>query len=168
MEYLDIVDRDDNIIGSASKHDANDNRLGHRIIHVFLFADDGRIALQLRGKDLYWCPDHWSTAVGGYVSKGQTYEEAAMREFQEELGTTSPLTFLAKDIYDVPGGGFKHLHIYTTTYNGPFNPSPHEVQRVEYFSIDQIRDMITNGEKFHPELLYLLHKYYLDTDAQIC
>ena len=35
-----------------------------------------------------------------------------------------------------------------------------KVEKVEFFSLDKIQEMINDGEKFHPELLFLLEKHF--------
>ena len=91
MEILDIVDQNDNIIGQAPKDDAYENKLGHRIVHVLIFNDQKKMVLQLRSANVSFCPLHWSTAVGGHVQAGETYEQAAIREYEEELNLASKL-----------------------------------------------------------------------------
>jgi len=161
MEFLDIVNENDEAVGKAPKQEIYQNKLIHRIVHVLIFNDKGEMALQLRGKELPFCPDHWSTAVGGHVQSGEEPETAALREYKEELGETTPITFLFKDFYGDNSGLKKFLYTYKSSSNGPFeNTSPREVQRVEFFTIETIKQMIEDGEKFHPELLFLLEKHY--------
>jgi 8-oxo-dGTP pyrophosphatase MutT (NUDIX family) len=105
-------------------------------------------------------PQTWSTAVGGHVDFGETYEEAARREYNEELGIESELEFLFKDYYEGEIEGRKFFTVFKTIYEGPFNLSPSEVEKVEYFSIPEIQTMIDGGEKFLPELLFILKKYF--------
>lgn len=161
MEFLDIVNDEDKVIGKAPKKEIYQNKHIHRIIHVLIFNDKNEMALQLRGKTLPFCPDHWSTSVGGHVQSEEKPEIAALREYKEELGETTPITFLFKDFYGDERGLKKFLYTYKSLSNGPFeNTSPREVQRVEFFTIETIKQMIENGEKFHPELLFLLKKHY--------
>ena len=160
MEYLDIVDSDDKIAGRASKEDIYDKKLRHRIVHIIIFNNEGKMALQMRGQTVTFCPNHWCTAVGGHVQSGETYEQAAVREYQEELGTTSELTFLGKDKYEIPNLPPKFLATFTARSNGSFEPDPTAVSRVDFFTMDAIREMITAGEPFHPELLFLLKQYF--------
>ena len=160
MEFLDVINDRDEVIGKASKKEIYEKSLQHRIIHVLIFNDKGEMALQLRSKNVSFCPQHWSTSVGGHVQSGETYEEAALREFQEELGITTKIDFMSKDKYIKDKLLKKILGTFKTTFNGPFNIDPDDVERVEFFSLEKIQEMIDNGEKIHPELLFLLRKHF--------
>lgn len=160
MEILDIVNQHDEVIGKASRDEIYEKLLPHRIVHVLIFNDKKEMALQLRSKTVSFCPSHWSTTVGGHVQTGENYEEAAMREYEEELGIKSVLTFFDKVIYEVENKPKKFLTIFTTECNGPFSKDPSDVEKVEFFPLDTIRNMIQKGEKFHPELLFILQKYF--------
>jgi len=158
VEFLDIVDEHDAVVGRASHSDIYVNKHPHRIVHVLLYNTRGEMALQMRSAQKAFCPLHWCTAVGGHVQSGESYEQAAFREFHEELGMTAELTYLRKDRYDDHRGITKFLTTYTAEYDGPFEVNPEEVGRVEYFSQDTLKQMIADGEKFHPELLFLLER----------
>lgn len=160
MEYLDVVDDDDRVIGRASEKDIYEKRLMHRIVHIFIFNGKGELALQFRSRHKPFCPHHWSTSVGGRVQSGEDYEAAAMREYEEELGRKGELRFAFKDLYAAPDGLRKFLVTFTTVFDGPFRINPDEVERVEFFSLRKIQEMVKHGEKFHPELLFLLEKHY--------
>ncbi|MFA6215486.1 MAG: NUDIX domain-containing protein [Patescibacteria group bacterium] len=161
MEILDIVDKNDNVINQASKDDAYKKQLCHRIVHVLIFNNEGKMALQLRSGQVAFCPKHWSTAVGGHVQTGESYEQAALREYQEELGTTSQLEFLFKDFYAVPEIPNKFLATFKTIFNGPFKPDLTVVEKVDFFSLEEIKEMIKQKEKFHPELLFILQNHFI-------
>ena len=96
-EIIDIIDRNNNVIGSASVNTAHEQNLMHRVVGVFVFdANDG---------DLYFQTDNkygkLDIAVGGHVQKGETCEAAAQREMLEEIGLKEPLqcisTFLPEN-----------------------------------------------------------------------
>ena len=156
MEYLDIVNDNDQVIGNAPRPEIYEKKLTHRIVHVIVFNDTGEMALQLRSSNVKFCPLHWSTTVGGHVLAGESYEQAAKRECKEEVGIALPLKYAFKETYTKPDGTKKFLSIFTATFNGPFEVDLQEVERVEYFSKEKINDMICQGEKFHSELLYLI------------
>ena len=159
MEMMDIVNENDQVLGSTSREEIYAKQHYHRIAHVIIFNNKKEMALQLRSKTISFCPGHWTTAVGGHVQAGETYEDAALREYKEELGTTSKLKFIAKDYY-APPERKKFLGIFETTYNGPFKLEKGKVDKVEYFSLKKIQEMLDSGEKFHPELTFILKKHY--------
>ena len=158
MEYLDIVNEADQVVGRASKEDIYAQKLWHRIVHVLIFNEHGEIALQLRSRECSYCPLHWSTSVGGHVQSGETYEAAALREYREELGVNSHLEPVEKILFTTNHGLKKFLLVFRTIYTGAFAPRPQEVEQVAFFSKNKIQDMIRAGEKFHPELLFILQK----------
>ena len=97
MEVLDRVDENDKVIGQTTKDEAHKYAHIHRVAAVFVFAQDGNLYVQehIKTGNAY---DH---SVGGHVLRGESYDEAAKREAEEELDITEPLTklgaFLSKD-----------------------------------------------------------------------
>lgn len=160
MEILDVVDEEDNVIGQMAHEDIDKKLLPHRIVHVLIFDGEGKMVLQKRSANKSFCPLHWSTAVGGHVQSGEDYEDAAMREFKEELGVDAPVEFMFKAKYDDPRGFFMLLSIFKAKFDGSFNVNPEEVECVKSFSIRDMLDMIERGEPFHPELKFLLKEYF--------
>ena len=157
-ETLDIVNDQDEVIGRATRKEVYQKRLQHRIVHVLIFNKQDEMLLQLRAKTVSFCPLHWSTAVGGHVQTGESYEEAADRECVEELGKTTKLEFFSKDRYQIEGVK-KFLVVYKAKTDQVFEAGE-EVERIDYFSINKIKEMKNNGEEFHPELLFLLEKHF--------
>ena len=152
MEFLDVVNGKDEVIDKASRNEVYEKSLKHRIVHVLLFNNEGRLALQLRSQNTSFCPGHWSTSAGGHVRSGETYEEAAIREMKEEIGIEASIKPLCKLKYKN-----KLLKIFKAKYEGvcKFNE---EVDNVIFFSLSQIKEMVKMGDKFHPELLFLINE----------
>ena len=131
----------------------------HRIIHVLIFNDHGKMALQLRSQTVGFLPLHWTTVVGGHVQAGETPGQAAKREMQEEIGIDVPIERLFETVYEPPHipGMKKFLTIFRAKYNGPFSPDPEAVKRIEFFDFDIIKQMIEKGEKIHSELIQVMN-----------
>jgi len=95
-EITDIVDKENNIVGSADVATAHKEKLRHRVVGVFVFNTDGDLFIQTGNK--YGKLD---LSVGGHVRKGEEYEDAARREMFEELGLVAQIshvsTFLPKE-----------------------------------------------------------------------
>jgi len=156
---MDVVNKDDEIIGKASKREIYEKKLLHRIVHVMIFNRNGEMLLQMRGNVSY-CPFHWSTSVGGHVRSGESCRDAALREYKEELGTNSKIELFSKDFFKGTQGPDKFLYTFKSVYDGPFNTDQKDVEKIGFFKIKGIEKMIENGERFHPELLFLLRKHF--------
>ncbi|MBN2094550.1 MAG: NUDIX domain-containing protein [Candidatus Aenigmarchaeota archaeon] len=159
-ELVDVVDMLDKVVDTVPKSEIYRNFHTHRVVHVIAFDQTGKIALQLRSKACNFCPEHWSSSAGGRVKAGEDYEDAAVRKFQEDLGLTSRLEFFSKDYYTSDDGLSKWIVAFRAKCCGPFKTNP-EVQKIDFFEAEKIKGMIESGEKFNPDLKYLLEKYFL-------
>lgn len=90
-DIIDVIDKNNNVVGSTDVKTAHEQKLTHRVVGVFVFnADDDELYLQTDNK--YGKLD---IAVGGHVQKGETYESAAQREMHEEIGLKTPLQHIS-------------------------------------------------------------------------
>jgi len=96
VEYLCLVDEEDNLIGRATRSECHSRKLLHRSVYVFVVNSESKLLLQKRSmsKDLY--PGYYTGSATGHVDYGETYEEAAHRELKEELGIDGKLIYLGK------------------------------------------------------------------------
>lgn len=160
MEYLDIIDANNNVIGTAPKPDIYAKQLPHRIAHVWLFNDEGKLAVAMRAKEVSYKPLHWSSTAAGHVSAGESVLEAAYRELMEECEIKTDLELKDTVWYEGAPGFKKILGLCEGRYQKPINIHNAEVDRVEFFSLDEIRELINRGELMHPEFVFLFQKHY--------
>ncbi len=165
MEFLDIVNTNDTVIGRASREEVYKQKLTHRIAHVFVFNTQGKLLLQLRSGNVDFFPHCWVTSVGGHVMSGETPEQAAHRETMEEIGVKLKLAPAYYELYDDPRGLKKFLYTFTAEHNGPFTHDAHDVTELRFVPLQKVWGMIRDGEPFHPELLFLLNKHYKSADV---
>lgn len=85
MVKINIVNENDESIGAEDKDFAIEQGLIHQVVRIFVFNDKNELYLQKRGANQTF-PNTWDQSAGGHVDEGETYEEAALRELQEELG----------------------------------------------------------------------------------
>ena len=165
MEFLDVVNDKDEVTGRAEKEEVYEKRLAHRIVQVLVFNAKGEMMLQLRSKNKKGYPHYWSPSAGGHVQSGETYDEAATRELEEELGVKADLKLMRKEAFY--GKVFwnnlpikKMIAFFSTRHDGPFRMEESDIEKIEFFGMDRIKTMIARGEKIHPELLFFLKKHY--------
>ena len=147
QELFYWVDEQDRVLGSITRAEAHGGSFKiHRGIWVMVFNRNGELFLQKRSlsKDLH--AGLWSISVGGHVTYDQTYEEAARREFVEELGIkASPLKLLGKFRFS----GKKETEIdcvYRSRHNGPFELNQKEIDRGEFFAPSVIEESVRSAK----------------------
>ena len=102
-ELLDLVDEEDNIVGSVTKAQANSSpEIIHREIRIILYDSEGKILVQKRSPKKKVYPGVWAEACQGHVPCGMNYEEAAHKELLEELGFDTSLRYLRKTFVRFP------------------------------------------------------------------
>lgn len=157
MELFDLVDKQDTIIGVTNKKKAHAEGDLHRVAAVYVFDKQGRLYVQIHKKDggLY---DH---SVGGHLVQGETYEQGAAREAEEELGITQPLKKLSV-FYSDENDTMQHMFgLFTcvASDNWQFIPN-NEVEEIVPMTIDEIQQlMITNREKFTGGFVNTMKEY---------
>jgi len=157
-EILAVVDANDREIGGERRDVIHARDLLHRAVHVFVFGRDGRLLLQQRSaqKDTY--PLHWE-CVGGHLSPGEKYREAAGREVQEELGVPAgDLHFLIK-LCACRETGWEFIEVYRAVIESDPLPHPAEVIAVEWAKPGAVlREIANNGRLFSPSFLHSVGK----------
>ncbi len=83
---LKIVDGEGNILGEATREEIHRKGLLHREVHVWLVTPKNEIIFQRRSKSAETYPNLLDATAGGHVEIGQTFEEGALTELEEETG----------------------------------------------------------------------------------
>lgn len=163
-EIFDVVDEHDRVVRQAPRSVVHAKKLLHRAVHIFAFNDRGELLLQLRSATKDEFPLHYTSSASGHLGAGESYEDAAPRELEEELGVRAPLEWLAK----FPAGpetANEHTVLFRTAPDAPISSGslridPGEIERIDVLSIDQIARLIeTERERFSPPFLVLFNWY---------
>lgn len=155
-EVIDIINREDEVVGQAVISEIYKKKFPHRIVHVLLMDEDGKIACQIRSKHKSFCPGCYSTSVGGHVQFGETPEEAAKREMKEELGRKGNVSLLFSEWYCGAQKIQKKLFVYKSTIKPPFKINKLEVDKIEYLPTEKI--LLKKVSQVHPELRFVITK----------
>lgn len=85
-EYLPVVEPNGLVVGKSPRDFCHSGAKPlHPVIHIHIIDRFSRIYLQKRPMTKDIQPGKWDTAVGGHVSFGENFHEAAFREAFEEL-----------------------------------------------------------------------------------
>lgn len=85
-EYLDIVDKNDRIVGKMKRSEVYKTDLpNHRIVNAFVINSKGQIWTPRRASNKKIFPLYLDASMAGHVKSGETYDQAFKRELQEEL-----------------------------------------------------------------------------------
>lgn len=162
-----VVDENDNEIGSAMLDEVHQKGLYHRIVSVFVEEESGRMLLQLRGPGVKVFPNCWDQAAGGHVDIGQSYEQTAVNEAEEELGLQGiTLKTLGTHRSNTQEGDriinqFERAYLAQIPYGTPLKPQADEISALQWFEPTELKAQITERpEKFTPGLLYCLKEYF--------
>lgn len=136
-EIFDVVDENDRVTGSATRHEVHTRSLRHRAIHIFVFNKTGELFLQRRSrwKDVH--PLRWDSSAAGHVNSGNDYEETARRELTEELGVKAPIEEIGS-VAACPGTGWEFVRLYRAQHEGPFTLPPAEIETGGWFTLEQL------------------------------
>ena len=152
-ELLDWIDEQGNVITAIPKKEAYEKQRIINIVHTFVIEpENGKIFLQKRAPHVLYKPNCWCTSAGGHVRAGEQIDVAAKRELAEEIGIETTPQYLEKIQYKHHNGHVMHLHIYATITDEKVYFTDGEVSEGEYFSLEEIDTLLTQGEFIHPQL----------------
>lgn len=86
IEWVDIVDEQNNVIAQSSRQQMRAQRLRHRATYIVVHDGMGKILVQRRTESKDFHPGKLDATAGGVVQSGENYLESARREAEEELG----------------------------------------------------------------------------------
>jgi len=86
-ELIDILNKNGKFTGEVQlKSEAHRLGLYHSSVHIWFYTTDGKVLLQKRAKNKDTYPDLWDISVAGHIASGESKENAALREIEEEIG----------------------------------------------------------------------------------
>ncbi|WP_030244120.1 MULTISPECIES: NUDIX hydrolase [unclassified Streptomyces] len=147
-EILDIVDEHDQVIGQSPRGEAYAGGLRHRCVFILARDAEGRIFVHRRTPTKLVFPSLYDMFVGGVVGAGETYESAALREAEEELGVTGlpRPRYLFKFLYDDGAGRSWWSAVYEVTCELPVRPQSEEIAWHDFLSEDEVRRRLRDWE----------------------
>ncbi|MBT3510376.1 MAG: NUDIX domain-containing protein [Nitrospina sp.] len=155
-EIYNVVDENDQILGTASRKQIHKNNLLHRSIHVLVFNSKNELFLQKRAPSKDENPGLWDTSSAGHVDAGESYDECAHRELWEELGLKANLKTSIKisacqETYN------EHVQVYSCITDAEININQEEISEGAFFSLSQVqKEVACNPAQFTSSFKMLL------------
>ncbi len=163
-ELVQIVDESNNETGTVTRGEMRKKCLIHRASYVLVFNSRGELFLQKRTmtKDVY--PGFYDIAAGGVVLAGESYEESARRELEEELGIADvDITHHFDFFYEDIKGGKPHNRVWgsvwSCTYDGEMKLQEEEVESGQFVDTDTLFSMAEN-ENFTPDGIVVMNRFF--------
>ncbi|MFF9818871.1 NUDIX hydrolase [Streptomyces sp. NPDC014006] len=147
-EILDIVDENDQVVGRSPRGEAYARGLRHRCVFIQARDADGRVFVHRRTPTKLVFPSRYDMFVGGVVGAGESYDDAALREAEEELGVTGlpRPTYLFKFLYDDGAGQSWWSAVYEVRCELPVRPQAEEVAWHTFLTEDELRGRLAEWE----------------------
>ena len=101
--------------------------------------------LQQRQADKDQYPGHWDSAAAGHLEPGESYETAAQRELQEELGLTGTLR-LVTEVPASAATGWEQVRLYEYQTAQEPQPNPVEVLDGAFLTLPEIEEMLSQPD----------------------
>jgi 16S rRNA (adenine1518-N6/adenine1519-N6)-dimethyltransferase len=140
-ELLEIVDEQDRVTGTATRKEIHRQGLMHRAVHIFVFNARGKIYVQRRSSAKDRHPLKLDSSAAGHVDPGETYEQTAVRELQEELGIRADI----QEILRVPASeetDQEHVALFKTVTRQDPIPNADEIVWGGFMPLDRLSELM--------------------------
>ncbi|WP_416984210.1 NUDIX domain-containing protein [Streptomyces sp. T028] len=147
-EILDIVDENDQVVGQFPRGRAYAEGMRHRCVFIQARDAEGRVFVHRRTPTKLVFPSLYDMFVGGVVGAGEAYDEAALREAEEELGVSGlpRPEFLFKFLYNNGAGQSWWSAVYEVRCALPVSPQVEEVAWHAFLSEEEVEQRLSEWE----------------------
>ena len=161
-EEVDLVDNKDHVVGVATIERCLREGLLHRAIAVLVKRRNGAVVLQQRSRNDSWQPGMWTISCTGHVRRGESYQQAAIRELGEELGLKSKVEEFRKFLLPpIASKGITELEwitLFTTLTDAHLTIDAVELESALEVSQHELRKVLTDWP-LAPDAKIILGEY---------
>lgn len=152
-EFVVLVDQNDQKLGLMEKQQAHIAGLLHRAFSVFVFNSKGELMIQQRAASKYHSPTLWTNTCCSHPRDNETYEQAAHRRLEEEMGFDCELDYKFNFIYKahLENDLIEHEldHVFIGTFDDEPKLNPDEVMAYRWVELDDLKkDMEKNPQNY--------------------
>jgi isopentenyldiphosphate isomerase len=156
-EPVEIVDEDGTVLRVVARRVMRERRLLHRCAYVLVLNPRGELYVhrRTRTKDVY--PGFYDVTAGGVCAVGESFDDGAARELEEELGVAERPSFRFVHRYDGEDGHVLGA-VYDVVWDGPIQHQASEVAWGAFEPIDRVEERI-GREPFCPDGLEVYRRW---------
>ena len=169
-ERIMLVDRSDNILGSATKEEAHllknieEKGMLHRAFSLFLFNSDNKLMMQQRSNEKITFPNLYTNTCCSHPLHTIPMEQdpisgikyAAIRRIEDELGIVDikfeDIKLMTRIIYygesSSDWGEHELDHVLIVKKDVKFKANPNEVRNVYFLGKDELDEFLKNDNHF--------------------
>lgn len=166
-EIVDIVDGNNNVIGSERRRIAHERGLLHRASHVFIFNSSGELLIQRRSHEKSICPGKLDFSAAEHLEQGESYLDGAVRGVTEELSIKAELEELRgprRQTSFHPNGlvDNEFVSLFRGYHDGPVSFDREEVEEVMFVPVEKVKEMVKEDPKQFSDWFVLEWKWLDD------
>jgi len=151
-DQIILVDKNDQVVGTAEKMAAHKEGLLHQAFSVLIFNSKGEMLLQKRAKSKYHCGGLWTNTCCSHPRPKETVHQAAKRRLSEEMGIDCDLKEVFSFQYKVTfSNGLtenEYDHVLVGKSEAEPRPDPKEVDECKWADVKTLKSDI----KRNPEI----------------
>lgn len=166
VEYVILVDENNNELGVMEKQEAHQKALLHRAFSILVFNSKGELLLQQRAQNKYHSAGLWTNTCCSHPRIDESTLEAAHRRLMEEMGFDCLLKECYHFIYHAPldNGLTEHEldFVYIGTYEGMPQINESEVSAYRWVGIEQLMDEMHRSPQYFTYWFRIIMEKYIE------
>lgn len=162
--FIDIFDKDQNLIATKRRSDVDKNEGYLRVVYIVVYNSSKEVFIvELKSDDpkkQYY--QKYSVSAAGLVRSKEKIDQAAKRTLEKELGIDGELVFLGDFTIDNPS--FRRFaNFYCIKYDGDIDVNKDDVEKGEFVSEEMIENMVyMDKDLFTPVFLEFWERFRND------
>ncbi|MBY0065784.1 isopentenyl-diphosphate Delta-isomerase [Empedobacter falsenii] len=164
-EFVVLVDQDDQKLGLMEKQQAHVAGLLHRAFSVFVFNSKGELMIQQRAASKYHSPTLWTNTCCSHPRDNETYEQAAHRRLEEEMGFDCELEYKFNFIYKahLENDLIEHEldHVFIGTFDDEPKLNPDEVMAYRWVELDDLKKDTEKNPQNYTAWFKIIFEHYV-------
>ncbi len=173
MDKVVVVDENDRPLGLEDKSKCHEGKgILHRAFSVLVFNRKGELLLQQRSEKKPLWPLFWSNTCCSHPLEGESYEQAAKRRLQTEMGFACDLRLIGSFRYQASYEDVRSENelcaVLVGDYDGDVHADPEEVASWKWVYLQELReDIAANPREYTPWFKMATDRFFRNGYANI-